>query len=115
MPRGLWERYRDDYVAKMKTPEERRYLEVHEGQSHLSEAGRREVPRRRARPRHHADRHGRGDNGTPEGAGDGRYHSGRDPDRDERAGDDRGIQPRDNREILSGNIFGLFTNWYGMS
>jgi len=31
MPRGLWERYRDEYVAKMKTPEDRRYLEVHEG------------------------------------------------------------------------------------
>jgi alkanesulfonate monooxygenase SsuD/methylene tetrahydromethanopterin reductase-like flavin-dependent oxidoreductase (luciferase family) len=27
----LWERYRDDYVAKMKTPAEKRYLEVHEG------------------------------------------------------------------------------------
>ena len=31
MPRGLWERYRDEYVAKMKTPADRRYLEVHEG------------------------------------------------------------------------------------
>ena len=31
MPRGLWERYRDEYVANMKTPEDRRYLEVHEG------------------------------------------------------------------------------------
>src|SRR6185437_15256860 len=31
MPRGLWERYRDEYVAQMKTPEDRRYLEVHEG------------------------------------------------------------------------------------
>ncbi|MGA8057372.1 MAG: LLM class flavin-dependent oxidoreductase, partial [Candidatus Binataceae bacterium] len=31
MPRGLWERYRDEYVAKMKTLEDRRYLEVHEG------------------------------------------------------------------------------------
>jgi 5,10-methylenetetrahydromethanopterin reductase len=27
----LWERYRDEYVAKMKTPGEKRYLEVHEG------------------------------------------------------------------------------------
>jgi alkanesulfonate monooxygenase SsuD/methylene tetrahydromethanopterin reductase-like flavin-dependent oxidoreductase (luciferase family) len=27
----LWERYRDEYVAKMKTPADRRYLEVHEG------------------------------------------------------------------------------------
>jgi alkanesulfonate monooxygenase SsuD/methylene tetrahydromethanopterin reductase-like flavin-dependent oxidoreductase (luciferase family) len=27
----LWERYRDDYVAKMKTPADKRYLEVHEG------------------------------------------------------------------------------------
>jgi 5,10-methylenetetrahydromethanopterin reductase len=27
----LWERYRDEYVAKMKTPAENRYLEVHEG------------------------------------------------------------------------------------
>jgi alkanesulfonate monooxygenase SsuD/methylene tetrahydromethanopterin reductase-like flavin-dependent oxidoreductase (luciferase family) len=27
----LWEHYRDDYVAKMKTPPDRRYLEVHEG------------------------------------------------------------------------------------
>jgi alkanesulfonate monooxygenase SsuD/methylene tetrahydromethanopterin reductase-like flavin-dependent oxidoreductase (luciferase family) len=27
----LWERYRDDYVAKMKTPADRRYLEMHEG------------------------------------------------------------------------------------
>src|SRR5208282_3364308 len=27
----LWERYRDEYVAKMKTPPDRRYLEVHEG------------------------------------------------------------------------------------
>lgn len=27
----LWERYRDDYVAKMKTAPDRRYLEVHEG------------------------------------------------------------------------------------
>jgi 5,10-methylenetetrahydromethanopterin reductase len=26
-----WERYRDEYVAKLKTPEDRRYLEVHEG------------------------------------------------------------------------------------
>lgn len=26
-----WERYRDEYVAKMKTPADRRYLEVHEG------------------------------------------------------------------------------------
>jgi 5,10-methylenetetrahydromethanopterin reductase len=26
-----WQRYRDEYVAKMKTPEDRRYLEVHEG------------------------------------------------------------------------------------
>lgn len=31
MARSLWERYRDEYVAKMKTPEDRRYLEVHEG------------------------------------------------------------------------------------
>ncbi|HXZ87159.1 MAG TPA: LLM class flavin-dependent oxidoreductase [Candidatus Binataceae bacterium] len=28
---SLWERYRDEYVAKMKTPENKRYLEVHEG------------------------------------------------------------------------------------
>ncbi|HEX3408684.1 MAG TPA: LLM class flavin-dependent oxidoreductase [Candidatus Binataceae bacterium] len=27
----LWERYRDEYVAKMKTPADRRYLEMHEG------------------------------------------------------------------------------------
>ncbi|MBV8772126.1 MAG: LLM class flavin-dependent oxidoreductase [Deltaproteobacteria bacterium] len=27
----LWERYREEYVAKMKTPPEKRYLEVHEG------------------------------------------------------------------------------------
>jgi 5,10-methylenetetrahydromethanopterin reductase len=27
----LWERYRDDYVSKMKTPTDRRYLEMHEG------------------------------------------------------------------------------------
>jgi alkanesulfonate monooxygenase SsuD/methylene tetrahydromethanopterin reductase-like flavin-dependent oxidoreductase (luciferase family) len=27
----LWERYRDDYAAKMKTPADRRYLEMHEG------------------------------------------------------------------------------------
>src|SRR5229473_561414 len=27
----MWERYRDEYVAKMKTPADRRYLEVHEG------------------------------------------------------------------------------------
>lgn len=27
----LWERYRDEYVAKMKTPPDKRYLEVHEG------------------------------------------------------------------------------------
>jgi alkanesulfonate monooxygenase SsuD/methylene tetrahydromethanopterin reductase-like flavin-dependent oxidoreductase (luciferase family) len=27
----LWERYRDDYVSKMKTPADRRYLEMHEG------------------------------------------------------------------------------------
>jgi alkanesulfonate monooxygenase SsuD/methylene tetrahydromethanopterin reductase-like flavin-dependent oxidoreductase (luciferase family) len=26
-----WERYRGEYVAKMKTPPDRRYLEVHEG------------------------------------------------------------------------------------
>ncbi len=26
-----WQRYRDEYVARMKTPEDRRYLEVHEG------------------------------------------------------------------------------------
>jgi 5,10-methylenetetrahydromethanopterin reductase len=26
-----WERYRDEYVAKLKTPADRRYLEVHEG------------------------------------------------------------------------------------
>jgi 5,10-methylenetetrahydromethanopterin reductase len=28
---NLWERYRDEYVAKMKTPPHKRYLEVHEG------------------------------------------------------------------------------------
>lgn len=28
---GLWKRYRDEYIAKMKTPADRRYLEVHEG------------------------------------------------------------------------------------
>lgn len=27
----LWERYRDEYVAKIKTPADRRYLEMHEG------------------------------------------------------------------------------------
>jgi alkanesulfonate monooxygenase SsuD/methylene tetrahydromethanopterin reductase-like flavin-dependent oxidoreductase (luciferase family) len=27
----LWERYRDEYVAKMKIPPEKRYLEMHEG------------------------------------------------------------------------------------
>jgi alkanesulfonate monooxygenase SsuD/methylene tetrahydromethanopterin reductase-like flavin-dependent oxidoreductase (luciferase family) len=27
----LWERYRDEYVAKLKTPESKRYLEMHEG------------------------------------------------------------------------------------
>jgi 5,10-methylenetetrahydromethanopterin reductase len=27
----LWERYRDGYAAKMKTPADRRYLEMHEG------------------------------------------------------------------------------------
>jgi 5,10-methylenetetrahydromethanopterin reductase len=27
----LWERYRDEYAAKMKTPADRRYLEMHEG------------------------------------------------------------------------------------
>jgi alkanesulfonate monooxygenase SsuD/methylene tetrahydromethanopterin reductase-like flavin-dependent oxidoreductase (luciferase family) len=27
----LWERYRDEYVARMKTPPGKRYLEVHEG------------------------------------------------------------------------------------
>jgi alkanesulfonate monooxygenase SsuD/methylene tetrahydromethanopterin reductase-like flavin-dependent oxidoreductase (luciferase family) len=27
----LWERYRDDYVAGLKTPADRRYLEIHEG------------------------------------------------------------------------------------
>jgi hypothetical protein len=27
----LWERYRDDYAAKMKTPADRRYLEMHDG------------------------------------------------------------------------------------
>jgi 5,10-methylenetetrahydromethanopterin reductase len=27
----LWDRYRDEYVAKLKTPPDRRYLEVHEG------------------------------------------------------------------------------------
>jgi alkanesulfonate monooxygenase SsuD/methylene tetrahydromethanopterin reductase-like flavin-dependent oxidoreductase (luciferase family) len=27
----LWERYREDYVAKMKAPPDRRYLDVHEG------------------------------------------------------------------------------------
>ena len=27
----LWERYRDEYVSKMKTPPSKRYLEVHEG------------------------------------------------------------------------------------
>ena len=26
-----WERYRDEYISKMKTPVDRRYLEVHEG------------------------------------------------------------------------------------
>ncbi|MGH7914843.1 MAG: LLM class flavin-dependent oxidoreductase [Candidatus Binataceae bacterium] len=31
MAHSIWERYRDDYVANMKTPEDRRYLEVHEG------------------------------------------------------------------------------------
>jgi alkanesulfonate monooxygenase SsuD/methylene tetrahydromethanopterin reductase-like flavin-dependent oxidoreductase (luciferase family) len=28
---NLWERYRDEYIAKLKTPPARRYLEVHEG------------------------------------------------------------------------------------
>lgn len=28
---ALWGRYRDEYIAKMKTPEDRRYLEIHEG------------------------------------------------------------------------------------
>jgi alkanesulfonate monooxygenase SsuD/methylene tetrahydromethanopterin reductase-like flavin-dependent oxidoreductase (luciferase family) len=28
---GLWEHYRDEYVAKMKTPAAKRYLEMHEG------------------------------------------------------------------------------------
>jgi alkanesulfonate monooxygenase SsuD/methylene tetrahydromethanopterin reductase-like flavin-dependent oxidoreductase (luciferase family) len=28
---GLWNRYRDEYIAKSKTPEDRRYLDVHEG------------------------------------------------------------------------------------
>ncbi|MGH7934060.1 MAG: LLM class flavin-dependent oxidoreductase [Candidatus Binataceae bacterium] len=28
---ALWERYRDEYIAQMKTPADRRYLEVHEG------------------------------------------------------------------------------------
>jgi 5,10-methylenetetrahydromethanopterin reductase len=27
----LWEHYRDEYVAKMRTPRDKRYLEVHEG------------------------------------------------------------------------------------
>ena len=27
----LWQRYRDEYIAKLKTPPDRRYLEVHEG------------------------------------------------------------------------------------
>ena len=27
----LWERYRDEHIAKMKTPPDKRYLEVHEG------------------------------------------------------------------------------------
>jgi len=27
----LWERYRDEYIAKLKTPANKRYLEVHEG------------------------------------------------------------------------------------
>jgi 5,10-methylenetetrahydromethanopterin reductase len=27
----LWDRYRDEYVAKMRTPTDKRYLEVHEG------------------------------------------------------------------------------------
>jgi alkanesulfonate monooxygenase SsuD/methylene tetrahydromethanopterin reductase-like flavin-dependent oxidoreductase (luciferase family) len=27
----LWERYRDEYVARMRTPPDKRYLEVHEG------------------------------------------------------------------------------------
>jgi hypothetical protein len=27
----LWERYRDEYAAKMKTPADRRYLEMHQG------------------------------------------------------------------------------------
>jgi len=27
----LWERYRDEYVPRMKTPADRRYLEIHEG------------------------------------------------------------------------------------
>ncbi len=26
-----WERYRDEYIPKMKTPESKRYLEMHEG------------------------------------------------------------------------------------
>jgi len=27
----LWERYRDEYIPTMKTPESKRYLEMHEG------------------------------------------------------------------------------------
>lgn len=28
---GIWHRYRDEYLANLKTPEDRRYLEIHEG------------------------------------------------------------------------------------
>jgi alkanesulfonate monooxygenase SsuD/methylene tetrahydromethanopterin reductase-like flavin-dependent oxidoreductase (luciferase family) len=28
---GVWSRYRDEYVARSKTPADRRYLDVHEG------------------------------------------------------------------------------------
>jgi alkanesulfonate monooxygenase SsuD/methylene tetrahydromethanopterin reductase-like flavin-dependent oxidoreductase (luciferase family) len=35
----LWERYRDDYVAKMKTAADKRYLEVHEGHLIYMKAG----------------------------------------------------------------------------
>ena len=39
MAPSLWERYRDEYVAKMKTPEDRRYLRGSRGPSHLLEPG----------------------------------------------------------------------------
>ena len=59
MPRSLWERYRDEYVGENENARGPPLPRSSRRTSHLSEAGRRKIPRRGSHPRHHADGHRR--------------------------------------------------------